>query len=68
MKTCLECKHWYWYSANPGYSELTPGDDASMGCNKNRWLLKMYADERGDVRDKLRTAETCDLFEPEEAK
>lgn len=68
MKTCLECKHWRWDSGERGYSEYTPGCHAAMFCNKNRWRLNMFDDERGDVRDKLRTAETCGLFEQEEAK
>ena len=66
-RTCLECKHWEWYAADPGYSEMTPGSDASMYCIKSYWSLKMYDDDRGDVRHKLNTAERCPEFTPEHA-
>jgi len=37
MKTCISCKHWYFDSGSPAYSEYTPGDAASLGCYQNHW-------------------------------
>lgn len=62
-RTCLDCKHWWWYPGEPEYSECTPGTDASMHCSKGHWRLGMFDDNRGDVRQKLKRAERCKDFE-----
>jgi len=35
--TCLCCLHLYFSGGSPGYSEYTPGWDASLGCIEGGW-------------------------------
>ena len=60
--TCLFCKHVQWYSGNRGYSEYTPGWNASIECWKKGWEWggSGYEDE---LMTKLTQAQTCDMFE-----
>lgn len=64
-RTCLDCEFWKWYTADPGYSSLTPGSDASMYCGKGHWMLDMWSDERSTVRSNIKAAETCPDFKPD---
>lgn len=36
-KLCVFCEYWHFDGGSPGYSELTPGTDASMDCAKGHW-------------------------------
>lgn len=63
MRTCLECKHFRVWAADPGYSEYTPGSDFSMVCEKDKWNFDAYEAYLEDFRKMLRTAETCDKLE-----
>lgn len=62
-KFCLECKHFVLETATRDWSDMTPGSDAWMGCNKLHWELKLYEDSTASYRKKVRTAETCADFE-----
>lgn len=37
MKLCVMCEHWEFDGGEQGYSEMTPGYSASMGCRKGHW-------------------------------
>lgn len=65
-KLCVFCRHWQFSGGEPGYSELTPGVDASMDCAKGRWtqgrarrfrLSDLYSPE--EFRAKIKIAATC---------
>lgn len=62
-RNCVDCAHWRYSSGSPGYSEWTPGSDASMSCDKQYWKWDQEIDEERDVKAKLHTAETCADFE-----
>ena len=65
-KLCVFCKHWSFSGGEPGYSEMTPGSDASMYCDKNMWGRKFRLwDISGaeDFRKIIKTAETCQHYE-----
>lgn len=66
-KLCVFCKHWQFSGGSPGYSEMTPGTDASMDCNKGHYgrsftLQDLYGEE--DFRAKIKLAEACPDYEP----
>lgn len=62
MKLCVMCEHWDFDGGEPGYSELTPGYDASMDCRKGHWgkRFRIY-DISGPegFRKQISMAETC---------
>ena len=61
-KICILCKHWYFSSGEPGYSEYTPGADSDTGCYKDHWEIRTYYDETKEYRQKLLSAQTCPDF------
>lgn len=63
MKTCVLCKHIYMESGSPDYSEYTPGEDAMIYCQRGKWRVNLYRDYTETYREKLLSAETCELFE-----
>lgn len=73
QRLCIFCKHWRFHGAEAGYSELTPGSDASMECTKNQWtklkvLKKDWAvfcqiDSSEDFRSVISAAQRCDEYE-----
>lgn len=65
-KLCVFCKHWDFNGGEPGYSEMTPGIDTSMGCRKGKYGRRFRLDdiysERG-FREHIKQAESCDSYE-----
>jgi len=60
---CLFCNHFYYSPATPGYSEMTPGSDASMGCYKNLVDFDLWDDDTETYRQKMLTAVNCPQFD-----
>lgn len=59
-KLCVFCKHWNFYGGSQGYSEMTPGSDASMSCRKNHWDRDVLWDIGEDgFRKTILMAQTC---------
>jgi hypothetical protein len=59
-KLCVFCKHWDFYGGSQGYSEMTPGSDASMSCSKGHWERWCLHDTgESDFRRIILTAQTC---------
>lgn len=61
-KLCWFCKHFYWSNADYGYSELTPGYDLSIQCNKNHWTFGSYKTRQLKFAKMINSAKTCDDF------
>jgi hypothetical protein len=61
-KLCLECKNLDWSTAEPGYSEYTPGSDMYIGCRKDKWRFDNYLTTATEWGKMLRMAETCEHF------
>jgi hypothetical protein len=57
-RLCLFCEHFHFSSAEQGYSEYTPGYEAVMNCNKNKWKYDLH-DTRFNLDDALLTAVNC---------
>ncbi|HEX6215282.1 MAG TPA: hypothetical protein VFZ38_10710 [Vicinamibacterales bacterium] len=61
-RLCVFCRHWSFYGGDYGYSELTPGSDSEMDCQKGKWgrnfRLKDLIGE-DDFRRIIMTAKTC---------
>ena len=66
MSTCLDCKELCYSTGGPGYSEVTPGWDASLSCNKNYWVYDAFNDELPRLRAKLYSSRTCPDFKKED--
>ena len=60
-KLCVFCEHWAFDGGSPGYSEATPGSDASMACLKAHWHPRTASGRRTSLRFKI-----WDLNSPEE--
>ena len=63
-RICINCQHWYFLTGEPGYSEVTPGCEASTGCDKGHWTLRPYHDSQKQYRSHLLSAISCKDFEP----
>lgn len=63
-KTCLDCKYWRFDGGEQGYSELTPGSDMYIQCEKGHWELHNGdADTAQCFRDVVALAVDCPDFE-----
>lgn len=75
-KLCVFCKHWEFNGGSPGYSEMTPGMNASMDCRKRKWadekrrrwvggfdITDCMSEE--DFRRLILKARTCPSYEPD---
>ncbi len=63
-RLCWSCKHFSFDGGERGYSEYTPGDNASLDCAKN--VFNTDLEDLGtsdDLRKLLMTAENCVKFE-----
>lgn len=57
-RLCLWCEHCYLSMGTPGYSELTPGDEMEMECQKGHFKFQRYGLE-SEYRKILLTAIKC---------
>lgn len=57
-RVCLLCDHFYLSMGTPGYSELTPGSDFQMACNKSHWDFEQYGTKE-HYASCIMTAQTC---------
>jgi len=62
VKICLFCKHFVFSPGDAGYSEYTPGYEASMDCNIHDLDIDLHAETEASYRAKVLTAQTCDDF------
>lgn len=60
---CILCNYFYFYAGVEGYSEMTPGWNAEMGCNKDYWKLDNFKDTTESYRKKLEKARKCKYYE-----
>lgn len=66
-KLCIFCRHWEFSGGERGYSEVTPGADATMGCARGHWGNRFYVDDLygpDEFRAKIKLAETCEDYSP----
>lgn len=62
-RNCWECDRLRMYSADPGYSEYTPGTELSLSCAKDHWRFNAYDTSEKQAREYFRTADRCPDFE-----
>lgn len=67
MKLCLWCKELEFSNAEADWSDVTPGSDASLGCQKNHWDLDFFKDTRETLVANFEKAETCKDWTPIDA-
>ena len=58
-KTCWNCECVSYYSAQPHYSDFTPGAEAELCYIKGHWTVNFFDDSLREVRKKLLMAQTC---------
>ena len=66
MRLCIVCKHFYFESGHPGYSDMTPGYDAEMGCLKGLIRIDLLSDTTETYRSSLLTAQSCPEYKNHE--
>ena len=59
---CVLCENYYFLQAEPGYSELTPGVDCSMGCKEHHWEFEQWDDTEITLANKMLLAIDCKDF------
>jgi len=64
MKLCLFCKKLSFYMGTPDYSDMTPGESASIDCSKSHWNIYFASATEEEYRKALETAATCEDFDP----
>lgn len=64
--TCWLCRHFYFDGGSPGYSDLTPGSNASFECDKGVWEIDLYQESEITMHEKLSTSQRCLYFEGRE--
>ncbi len=60
---CLFCKHFYFHTGQEHYSDLTPGYNAEMGCNKELIRIDLNSDSVETYRKTILTARVCPEYE-----
>jgi hypothetical protein len=60
---CWSCRFFNFTGSTPSYSDVTPGDNATMGCQQGIWDLDFSGDSQADFERKMKTAENCEDFE-----
>jgi hypothetical protein len=63
LLTCIFCRHYKFFPGDLGYSEYTPGYDATMYCGEGKWEMESYEDTTESLRSKLLKAVNCPSFE-----
>ena len=61
-RLCLWCTHIHLNVGSPGYSDVTPGSDFWVDCQKRHWEFIDIVTE-ADFYACLRRAEDCDDYE-----
>jgi hypothetical protein len=59
QRMCWFCEFFRYEQAEPGHSEVTPGNDFSIGCQKNHWTFDAYDDSQKKFGECLSKAKTC---------
>jgi hypothetical protein len=63
LLTCLFCRNYVFFTGDRGYSEYTPGYDATMYCSAGKWEMESYEDTTESLRSKFLMAASCPSFE-----
>jgi len=63
-KLCWFCQHFYYSTAEPDYSEYTPGSDFHMSCNKSHWDFDAFNTSQEEFGKMLTSARNCPDFVP----
>jgi hypothetical protein len=61
-KLCWFCQHFYWNNAERDWSDVTPGHDFEMYCNKRHWEFDVYKTSQLEFSDMINKAKTCKDF------
>lgn len=61
-KICIDCQKWVCFTAEPDYSDVTPGLDFRMYCKQGRWELDPYRDAEERIGEYFHMADGCKDF------
>ena len=62
MKSCLECGNWWFNPGCSDYSDVTPGEDWELNCNKGHFRMSGFDITQEEFREKLLLANKCEDF------
>jgi hypothetical protein len=60
---CWSCEKMYFSSGIQRWSEVTPGEDADMGCCDGLWTFELFTETLDSFREKISMAQDCEHFE-----
>ena len=58
-RLCLFCTEFHWEEGEAGWSEMTPGYDAKIECNKHVWDEQLNHLNTDTFRELMLTAGSC---------
>lgn len=64
-RNCLKCRHCYIDPGEADWSDVTPGTDPDMHCNKKHWRLNSFDYDRAALFRAFTTALTCPDYDEE---
>jgi hypothetical protein len=62
-QTCWRCKHFSFQVATGDYSDVTPGADFNLWCNKMRWPGLEPTESQEDFAKAMEIGFTCPEYE-----
>ena len=62
-KICIFCKYCFYDPGCVDWSDVTPGDQAELGCVRGHWLLSGYDITSGVYAEAIFSGQDCPDFE-----
>lgn len=62
-KTCTTCKYFWFHQAQECWSEVTPGNEFSMSCDKDHWSFDPYDITPEQLHAIMIAGDNCPDFE-----
>ena len=62
MKICVMCKNFEFDMGSPDLSDVTPGNEASIGCQKGIWQMSNFNGTLQEFRESILRAKDCEYF------
>lgn len=56
---CWFCRYFHYFAAHPDYSEVTPGSEFEIACDKGKWEFDQYNTSRAEFAAMISAAASC---------
>ena len=61
-RVCATCKFFRFTPAEGDWSDVTPGSDVAISCQRGKWRVDVYDETEEGYRQKMLAAVTCDQY------